>query len=49
MAAKCEIEPETWSRWVKAGKAPQPVKIGGAHRWPAELVDDWIKRLIKER
>ena len=48
-AKKCEITKRTWSRWVKKGKAPQPIIIGtNTRRWPAAELDEWVKRLIKE-
>lgn len=28
-----QVGTSTWWNWVKNGKAPQPVKIGGATRW----------------
>jgi predicted DNA-binding transcriptional regulator AlpA len=29
-------------RLVDAGKAPQPVKLGGLSRWPRPVVEAWI-------
>ncbi len=49
MAAMCHVKPETWSRWVRKAEAPQPIKVNGAPKWPAELVGKWIKRKLKER
>ena len=49
-ARMCGITKGTWSRWVKKGKAPPPVIIGkNTRRWPAAELDDWVKRMIKER
>ena len=29
-------------RLVDAGKAPQPVRLGGCRRWPRHVVETWI-------
>ena len=29
-------------RLVDAGKAPQPVRLGGCVRWPRHVADGWI-------
>lgn len=29
-------------RLVDAGKAPQPVRLGGCVRWPRHVVDAWV-------
>jgi excisionase family DNA binding protein len=29
-------------RLVDAGRAPQPVKLGGCRRWPRHVVETWI-------
>ena len=29
-------------RLVDAGKAPQPIRLGGCVRWPRHVVDTWI-------
>lgn len=29
-------------RLVDAGKAPQPVRLGGCVRWPRQVVEAWI-------
>lgn len=37
-----------WLDLVKAGKAPQPVKIGRATCWPASEVQAWIAERIRQ-
>ena len=41
-AAMLDVSPRHVRRLVDAGKAPQPVKLGGCRRWPRHVVETWI-------
>lgn len=49
MAEQYGCSVKTWSRWVKAGKVPKPIRIGNAPKWAVETMDKWLKRKIRER
>ena len=48
IATMCGVHQNTWCRWVKKGDAPQPVWIGGAHRWLASDIQKWLVKLKKK-
>lgn len=37
------IAARTWRRYVRAGKAPQPIKLGRVTRWSIEAVKQWVQ------
>lgn len=47
-AAMFGVSRATWGRWVRCGRMPQPIRIGGAPMWLAEDIEAWLKRLRKE-
>ena len=49
MAARFGRKTKTWTKWVREGKAPKPIRIGEAEYWPAEIIEPWMKRKIRER
>lgn len=38
----------TLRRWWEADRFPKPVMIGSRLAWNVELLNDWIRKLIKE-
>jgi predicted DNA-binding transcriptional regulator AlpA len=37
------IAARTWRRYVRAGKAPQPIKLGRVTRWSIDSVKQWVQ------
>jgi len=42
-----QVSPSTWWRWVRAGKAPQPIKVsdGGGTFWRVGDMRKWLASL----
>ncbi|WP_028491939.1 AlpA family transcriptional regulator [Thioalkalivibrio sp. ALE19] len=36
-----------WYALIAQNKAPAPVKVGAAARWPESVVDAWIRRQVE--
>ena len=43
LAKLFDVSRSTVRQWAKTGDMPQPHKIGGASRWDADEVRDWIR------
>lgn len=41
-ARLCGVSVKTWRRWDSAGRVPIPIRIGGAVRWRADELHQWI-------
>src|SRR5262249_59643205 len=41
-AALLSISPRHWLRLVDAGRAPAPLRLGAAVRWPRRSVEGWV-------
>lgn len=46
--ARVGLGRSAWLELVKAGRAPQPVKIGRASAWPSSEVAEWIAQRVRE-
>lgn len=44
-AAYLNIKPQTLTRWRWAGKGPKSVKVGGAVRYRAEALEEFITEM----
>ncbi|MFW6119264.1 MAG: helix-turn-helix transcriptional regulator [Planctomycetota bacterium] len=42
LAARLKVGRSTLYRHVSTGRVPEPLKLGGATRWRAEEIADWI-------
>jgi excisionase family DNA binding protein len=36
-------KPDTLRKWVSAGRFPQPLHMGRAIRWRAQVVNEWMR------
>jgi predicted DNA-binding transcriptional regulator AlpA len=43
VADLCGCSARTCTRLSDAGKMPAPVRLGALVRWPANVIEDWIK------
>ncbi|MDR1535998.1 MAG: helix-turn-helix domain-containing protein [Planctomycetota bacterium] len=43
-AAKLKVNLTTVYRFVSSGRAPRPIKLGGATRWRTVEIDAWIAK-----
>jgi prophage regulatory protein len=41
-AAMAGVAKRSWWRYVSSGKAPAPVRLGGAVRWRRSELGEWI-------
>ena len=42
-AAMAGVAKRSWWRYVSSGKAPAPVRLGGAVRWRRSELAEWIQ------
>lgn len=43
VAALVGCRPDTVRDWVRKGRFPKPLHIGRGVRWPARVVNDWMR------
>ena len=43
LASHLEVSIRTIDRLDAAGKLPSAIRIGGAKRWPRDVIEDWIR------
>lgn len=46
VSALVGCRPDTVRKWVKEGRFPQPINLGRAVRWRAQVVNDWMKARV---
>lgn len=42
VANRCRVHVETIRKMTREGRMPQPSKLGRAHRYCAETIDQWM-------
>lgn len=43
VSALIGCKPDTLRKWTVAGRFPQPLHMGRAIRWRAQVVNDWMR------
>lgn len=46
VAALVGCRPDTVRKWVAEGRFPQPIRLGRAVRWRAEVVNGWMRARV---
>jgi prophage regulatory protein len=41
-------DPSTVFRWVREGRFPKPLKIGGMTRWRARDYNEWVQQQVAD-
>ena len=49
MEAKTGYHRTTIYGWMRRGKFPPPLKIGGKSRWIADEIREWMKKQVADR
>ena len=48
MATLLNCDVRTIRRWERSSEIPQAIRVGGAKRWRAETIDEWLQALEGE-
>ena len=47
VAQRYSVTTRTVQRWVVQGKFPQPLRVGGATRWPLQTLVAWESQQVQ--